>query len=155
MEGKNLSSVSWQDQEAAPNRIDKMFVDSLAELGLQQCITDPTHIKGKTLDILLTNQTGLISDIRVGSFICKSDHYPINFTVKLATKNNWSAKRKIWNFKKANWDQLNKDLSKVPGNSVIGSKEPEMAWKNFKMILFALVGKHVPSITVKNDLSAP
>ena len=151
----NLSSVSWQDQEVTPTRIDKMFVDSFAELGLQQCITDPTHVKGKTLDILLTNQSGLISDIKMGFSICKSDHYPINFTVKLATKNNWTAKRKIWNFKKANWDQLNKDLSKVPWNTVVGRKEPDIAWKNFKIVLFALVGKHIPSITIKNDFSAP
>ena len=56
----NLSTVSWPvnyENDVIGNRMDKLFVESFDELGLHQCINVPTHDKGKTLDLLLTNNT--------------------------------------------------------------------------------------------------
>ena len=49
----NLSSVSWPitEDSQVPDSIDKLFLDSFNELGLHQCITEPTHLKNKTLTI--------------------------------------------------------------------------------------------------------
>ena len=64
----NLHSVEWPPQPTnTPIRIHKLFTDSFQELGLDQLITSPTHIKGKTLDLLLTNQSSLVSDVEVHS----------------------------------------------------------------------------------------
>ena len=129
----------------AVNRIDQLFVDSFNELGLQQCALEPTHIKGRTLDILLTNQRPLISHIEVHKFsqICKSDHHPVCFKVKVLTKYRPPTKRKLYNFKQAGWRQLIGDIAKVPWSALIDSRDPESAWKNFKTVFFALVDKHV------------
>ena len=155
----NLSSVSWPlaDDLSAVNRIDKLFIDSFGELGLSQLAAAPTHIKGKTLDIFLTNYSSIISDISVHSeaMICKSDHYPIFFKVKMNTKNKSFPKRKIYNFKKANWDQLNKDLGKVPWNAIIDRTDPDTAWSNFKTVLFTLIDKYIPKITIKCSFDSP
>ena len=156
----NLSSITWPLQEEnreGISRVDKLFLESFSELGLEQCILEPTHIKGKTLDLLLTNNVSLISDVKVNIFhpICKSDHYSVSFNIKVATKNKKQAKRKIYNFKKANWGQLNEDLRKVPWNALIDRTDPDGAWMNFKTIFFALVDKYIPKITIKNDFSAP
>ena len=156
----NLNSVNWPlDERNSENiyRIDKLFLDSFAELGLQQCVMEPTHIKGKILDILLTNQRPLISDVRVNVFepICKSDHHPLYFKVKIDIKDKKVTKRKVYNFKKANWVQLNRDLLNVPWNGLIDRMDPNLAWLNFKTVLFALVDKHIPKITIKNDFSTP
>ena len=71
----NLGSVSWPltDNMSATDRIDKLFIDSFNEFGLTQCVNVPTHIKGKTLDILLTNCTSIVSDVEVDprDAICK------------------------------------------------------------------------------------
>ena len=88
--------------------------------------------------------------------ICKSDHYPISFKVSASVKNKKLLKRKIYNFKKASWDQLNDDLGRVPRSALIDRTDPEIAWSNFnKTVLFMLVDKHIPKITIKNDFSAP
>ena len=52
----NLNSVTWplslsEEVPIIANRIDKMFIDSFAELGLHQCIETPTYNKGKILDL--------------------------------------------------------------------------------------------------------
>ena len=106
----NLSSVNWplnDDIHDDINRIDKLFLESFSELGLHQCVVEPTHVKGKILDILLTNYSSLVTDVKVNKLesICKSDHYPVSFKVNVSTKDKKQIKRNIYNFKKANWDQ--------------------------------------------------
>ncbi|HBI40457.1 MAG TPA: hypothetical protein DDY16_05865 [Tenacibaculum sp.] len=155
----NLSSISWSNSFPAQNstNIDKMFFDSFSELGLLQCIRESTHIKGRTLDILLSNHVELITDVKVDSLgsICRSDHSPIEFKVKVATRFSKPKKRKILNFKKADWCRLNEDLRAVPWSCLIDNREPEFAWNNFRYVLSTLVDKHIPTITVSDDFSAP
>ena len=99
----------------------------------------------------------LVKDVKVDKFesICQSDHYPVCFKVNVSIKNKKVPKRKIYNFKKAGWDRLNDDLCRVPWSGLIDRTDPEVAWTNFKEVLFTLVDKHIPKITVKNDFDAP
>ncbi len=80
----NLSSVSW-DALTSDVPIEQSFVNSFADLGLVQCVNQPTHHKGNILDILLTNSEASITDLQVmdKDSVCKSDHFPINFKVKI------------------------------------------------------------------------
>ncbi len=139
----NLSSVSWPANEdnLGYNRIDRLFLNSFDELGLRQCVNVPTHCKGKTLDLLLTNMASSVVNINVSehSTICKSDHFPISFEVKANVKLKKSSKRKIFNFKKANWEGLNADLRGVPWDRFIDRTEPEIGWRSFKSVLFNFV----------------
>lgn len=157
----NLNSITWplnNEHQADATRIDKLFLESFSELGLEQYVLQQTHTKGKTLDIVLSNVGSLINELRVDKLnpiICKSDHYPIFFKVKANIKNKQEAKRRVYNFKKANWGQLNEDISRVPWRSLVDHTDPHCAWKNFKEVLFALVDKHIPKITIKNNFSAP
>ena len=155
----NLSSVSWPITEDSQftDGIDKLFIDSFRELGLHQFITEPTHRKNNTVDLLLTNSESLISNINIlpNKYICNSDHYTISFEVKTNVKHKKVPKRKILNFKKANWDGLNHDLSHIQWNAFVDCTEPEIAWTNFKNILFMYIKKHIPTITIKSNFSMP
>ena len=57
----NLKSISWPRSEdmGNGNGTDKLFVDSFNGFGLDQCISGPTHNKGRTLDLMLTNSKTL------------------------------------------------------------------------------------------------
>ncbi len=72
------------DENQVSSGIEKSFVDSFQELGLDQCVSEPTHIKGRTLDLLLTNSRDLVTNVKVfpDKNLCFSDHYLINFEVK-------------------------------------------------------------------------
>ena len=61
----NLNSVEWplSDTNNSANRIDKMFLDSFFELGLEHLINCPTHNKGRVLDLLLTNNSSLVRNL--------------------------------------------------------------------------------------------
>ena len=106
---------------------------------------------------MLTNSESLISNINIlqNKYLCNSDHYTISFEVKTNVKHKKVPKRKILNFKKANWDGLNHDLSHIQWNAYIDCTEPEIAWTNFKNILFMYIKKHIPTITIKSNFSMP
>ena len=139
------------------NGTDKLFVDSFNGLGLDQCISGPTHNKGRTLDLMLTNSKNFVTEINVSPdcYLCKSDHYLLTFEVRSNVKRNKVPKRKILNFKKANWEALNNELGNINWDSNLDCTEPELAWLAFKHTLFSLVDRYIPSISIKSDFTSP
>ena len=155
----NLSSVEWPATQVnnSATRVEKMFVESFSELGLEQLVNSPTHNKGKILDLLLTNSSTLVKDIKVleNTMICKSDHYPITFSVVCKANRLKPPKRQIYNFKRANWDQLNRDIGSINWHETIDGMEPELAWKRFKDLLFVLINRSIPRINLNGNFTSP
>ena len=87
--------------------------------------------------------------------MCKSDHFAITFEIKANVKIRHLPKRKILNFKKANWIGLSDALEMVPWDHFLDSREPETAWMNFKTILMHFVDIYIPTITVKSAFTSP
>ena len=115
------------------------FLDLFDNLGLSQLIKEPTHEKGNTLDLILTDRTDSITDLKVlaQNSICKSDHFPITFKLTATVNRKKSSKRQIYNFKKANWTKLNEDFSNVEWNDIFNrNNNVEIAWTKFKRIFF-------------------
>jgi len=151
----NLNSVTWPNDPEVTinNNIDKLFVDTFNDLGLTQVINQATHSKGRILDLLFTSKTQLLDNICVHDLnsVCKSDHAPITFEVKTKIKRKKPIKRKCYNFKRANWEALNAELSQVNWDAMLGGAEPEIAWSRFKDKLFDSIDKHIPIITINAE----
>ena len=155
----NLSSVEWSATQVnnSVSRLEKMFLESFSELGLEQLVNSPTHNKGKILDLLLTNSSTLVKDIKVleNTMVCNSDHYPITFSVVCKANRLKPPKRQIYNFKRANWDQLNRDIGSINWHETIDGMEPELAWKRFKDLLFVLINRSIPRINLNGNFTLP
>ena len=125
----------------------KLFIDSFNGFGLDQCISGPTHNKVRTLDLMLTNSNNFVTEINVSpdSYLCKADHYLLTFQVKSNVKYNKVPKRKILNLKKANWEALNNELGNIHWDVIL----------DFKHILFSLVDRYIPSISIISDFTSP
>ena len=102
----NLSSGRWPHHGSFNVPVERNFVDTFNELGFVQCINTATHIKGRTLDLLLTNSERHLHNVVVhdADSICKSDHFPITFDINMHVKRKKATRHKIYNFKHANWD---------------------------------------------------
>ena len=72
----NLSKTDW-DCYNSSDSTKRAFLDSFASFGLEQLINVPTHKLGNTLDLVLTDKRGLISDLLIPDFKkpCQSDHF--------------------------------------------------------------------------------
>ena len=57
----------------------------------------------------------------------KSDYYAITFEIKLRIERKKPLKTKSFNFKRANWDQLNIDLNNIDWISFLDCLEPDLA----------------------------
>ena len=152
----NLNKANWL-LNTSTNSIEQAFLDEFVLDGLVQLINEPTHIKGNILDILLTNSKQFINDVIVSNSngLCKSDHYFINFKINLKVGRKKTVKIKAFNYKRANWDLLNRDLNNVDWVSMIDTSNPDYAWMNFKDTLTQLVDLHIPRITVKSKFKPP
>ena len=151
----NFSKTTWPEGQSSDN-IEKLFLDLFGDLGLEQMICQPTHQGGRTLDLLLTSNESIITEVSVASqhSVCQSDHFAITF--KLNSKvGKVVQKRKMLNFKKANWEGLNKSLNSVKWDELIGHDEPEVAWQKFKLVLTKLIDKFIPSVLVKETNHPP
>ena len=148
----NLSKTSWPEAESSDN-IENLFIDTFNDLGLQQLVGSPTHEKGRTLDLVLSNKPALIRDVIILNQhdVCHSDHFGITFKVNAKAKKNVN-KRKVFNYKKANWDGLNRDLNSIKWDRCLKYSEANLGWEKFKDILSHLTHKHIPTITVKNNI---
>ena len=137
--------------------LERDYLNLFNNLGFIQVIAKPTHNKGKILDILLTNSPQCLSEVVVEeeNKMCLSDHLPISFKIKANVKRNKSSKRKIHNFKKADWEKLNDDISKVNWEQLLNSSDVEVCWTKFCMKFWTLVNKHVPTVTIKSDFQPP
>ena len=152
----NLPSIDW-DNHYSEVAIETSFLDMFNNLGMDQLINEPTHKLGNTLDLLLTDDPSLISNINVnGSWhLCKSDHFPLNFHVNLRAKKRKQDKRKVYNFKRAKWDNINLQLSQYNWNNLLSDNDIEACWANFKQVLFSVIDSNIPKITLRNNNQPP
>ena len=152
----NLEGVNWDTRITTCN-LENRFLDTFSDLNLTQLIDKPTHEKGKTLDLLLCDAPQLISSIHVQEKdeICSSDHFGISFLVDINCKRLKSKKRKMYNFKKADWESLNFDLRHVQWDNHLKFCDATTAWNRLKSILSQLCDKHIPSLTIKSQFQPP
>lgn len=145
----NLPSISWSDGYSAVES-DRQFLDLFNDLGFNQLIDQPTHNKGKTLDLLLSNTVGAVNNICVHdeNDICSSDHYGITFSIKRKVRSK-PVKMKMLNYKKANWLELNNDLKHVNWDQHLKYCDAETGWLRFTGILKYHINRWIPTITVE------
>ena len=71
----------------------------------------------KIVDLLSTILVGSVENIIVMEK-CSSDHFGISFTIKMNFRRKIT-KRKIFNFKRADWDGLNNDLKSESWDQIL------------------------------------
>ena len=153
----NFPEVDWEIGHSR-HSIDQQFLEMFSNFGLAQLIDKPTHNAGNILDLLLTDNPCLVANIKVDSgwHICKSNHFPITFNVKLRADKRKIPKREIYNFKKANWDAVNDQLTNINwASELCRDNNIELSWHRFKEIFFSIIDKHIPKIKISNTSQPP
>ncbi|MCP4460437.1 MAG: hypothetical protein GY816_20805, partial [Cytophagales bacterium] len=150
----NLPEVNWSESQSA-TELGQGFLDLFNDLGLTQIIQQATHEKGKILDLLFSNLVAALGDVVVmeKNEICSSDHFGITFSIKMNFRKKVK-KRKIFNYKKANWNGLINDLKSVRWDNVLQC-DAETGWFRFKNILFHHMNLWIPTITITDRDQPP
>ncbi|KAK4806761.1 hypothetical protein QYF61_005557 [Mycteria americana] len=97
---------------------------------LTQVIDTPTQ-GDAILDLMVTNASELISDVKIGGSLGCSDHAFVEFTVLRDMGQARSIVRTL-NFRKANFQLFKELVSRTPWEKVLRDKGAEQSWQIFK-----------------------
>ena len=133
-------NVHWDDKSNAET---KQSVDTLHSFGFTQHVTGPIHLRGHTLDLVLTRSAdSLIHPCLIGDLL--SDHHSIHVQLKCAKPH---PQRKMVSFRKVEAidnakfsDQINNALSMIPVHDV--SLDDCVA--SYNHVLSSLLDEHAP-----------
>ncbi|MCP4459413.1 MAG: hypothetical protein GY816_15540, partial [Cytophagales bacterium] len=153
----NFRGVSWPDG-GTTCEIQRRFIDFLiGDLGHTQLIDESTHRSGNTLDLVFTNIPNLFKNLKTleQNEFCLSDHYGISFNIEIDVKLKKLPKRKMYNYRRADWDGLNRALNEVNWGRFLESRDPHTSWPQFRKILTALCDTFIPKKTIKSEFQPP
>ena len=152
----NLNKTSWPEGQSTCST-ETGFIELFNDLGFDQLINIPTHKDGKSLDLLMCNQPEMITNIEVlpRYAICNSDHFGIKFSIKFNCKRLKPSKRRIYNFKKADFRSINSELLSVPWDHILNYCDPDIALDRFESVFFSICDRFIPKVTVKSSFQPP
>jgi len=137
----NLPGVNWTENQADSKG--RELLNTVTEESLQQMVSFPTHLKGNTLDLVITNCPERIIDITDQGRLGRSDHCILHIVMEsqLHIVSRDQAGR---NWRKANMEALQSELASVPWEEELTGKQTEEAWLSFRKVLDTAIEKHVP-----------
>ena len=121
------------------------------DTNLAQLIYSPTHVKGNTLDILLTNSEHIISHISVSKPYdsLPSDHYKISFFIESNFPLNKSHKPVfVFDYKRANYEGLCDFLLDVDFSYYLQSVSVDQVWSFLKATISRGMNLFIPKVRI-------
>ena len=133
----NLPDSCWTSLSGC-SPLSNLLCDFVCDINLAQLINSPTHVKGNTLDILLTSSEHIISHISVSKPYdsLPSDHYKIYFFIESNFSINKTHKPLfVFDYKIANYEGLCDFLLDVDFSYYLQSLSVDQVWSFLKATL--------------------
>jgi endonuclease/exonuclease/phosphatase family metal-dependent hydrolase len=135
----NLPTLHWSPDESVLNYTggsteNNEFCVLMKDNFLQQFIRGPTHIARNKLDFLLSNSPEIIDNISTFTPVeskFPSDHYLVNFSIRLKFKRAMSVKRKSYNYMRANFEYLRCRLQRL-SPEMLETNDVDIYWSQWK-----------------------
>jgi hypothetical protein len=126
----------------------------LASNQLSQHINEPTRYRGdegSILDLIISNEQGLVRKVEVTAPIHHNDHCTISCEVNLPLSKPRAYKRTMWAYKKANFDTFRQKLDEVPWDQCLESNDPNQACDTWTQMMTQVVKDNIPhkEVTVR------
>ena len=133
----------------------KAMLEIAMDHNLFQKVTKPTR-ENSILDLCFKNTPSFIEDIDVIGGI--SDHDIVVIEADVKPKLMRPAKRKIFLYRKANYEQISNDIIGLDKNlspDFVNEHSVDEIWTDFKDILLASIDKHIPSKMSSSRFNLP
>ena len=153
----NMPNVSWPDGLTSSDLLKKFISFLTGDLGHTQLVSSPTHKSDNVLDLVFTNIPSLVKNMKIleQNEMCLSDHFAITFNIDVKTKYVKQPKRKMFNYSKGNFRDLNNELHSINWELVFGSNDPFVAWNRFRTILGDCCDRWIPKKTIQSQFQPP
>ena len=147
-----FEKINWDTWSTPSNEsgIDFKFIECIRDSFLFQHVNKPTRAcidhEPHILDIVLTNEEGMISNIEHLSPLGKIDHslLQITFNCYIQQANNERVK---YYYDQANLSEMGTELLAMNWDKILSVENINEQWTIFKDIIMATRDKHVPKRT--------
>ena len=147
----NFPRIDWNSWSTPGRREedeDARFIESVRDGYPYQHVLQPTRVRGEQkpslIDLILSNEDGMVSDLEVQSPIGKSDHGVLSFKFHCYNIQLVDAPPKFL-FNKGRYDRMKEDIGKVKWEQVVNEDDHvNKQWKNFSDIIKENMDKHIP-----------
>ena len=151
----NLPNFNSTNQ--LPCSFKQIYIETFEMLNdafLTQVDTEPTR-NDNILDLILTNFPDLIPELSVIENFVDSDHRSVFFKIKTGNNYKSAGKRIVFNYKKANWEELKRTLSYIPWHVAMLDEDINQNLIKCEDLLWAAINEFIPTKQVKSKHTPP
>ena len=155
----NCPGIDWKLNEVIPEAADRLIQEKLVDIthkhSLTQLQEEATRFDN-ILDLTFTNNPTLIKSCSVIPGI--SDHDAIIIDSIIRPSYTKTQKRKVYQYKKADWETLNKDCEELSASIKTRYDAGDcinQLWDLFKSKLNETIGSNIPSKLIHNSNNLP
>ena len=124
----NYPGIDWRNGSSCARG--RQFYEACEDAFLQQHVDGPTHIKGNTLDLVLTNHPGIVKTVEMNGRIGMSDHESMIIEVETDVV-TWEKVDRKKAFNRADWDGMRRFVD-VEWEEMLRGKGAELMWTIFR-----------------------
>ena len=144
----NCPDIDWSIiNGASPSS--SALCDLVFDLNISQIVESPTHVKGNTLDLVLTNSAHLVTSIDVLSDKFQySDHFLIDFSFRVNSTGpatTVSPSKSILDFSKADFESMCNLLHDFDFSVLYDSTDVEVIWQLLKSSIHEAISLCTPT----------
>ena len=143
-----INWATWSTRSQNEDDEEYQFLESLRDGFLFQHVLQPTRVRGEnepsTLDLLLTNEEGMVDEIELVSPLGKSDHGVLSFLFHCYNTELTDAPNKFL-FNKGDYNKMEEELRKVVWEDVLKEEEDvDRQWTVFAGKVKEAMEKYIP-----------
>uniref|UniRef100_A0A803KG92 Reverse transcriptase domain-containing protein n=1 Tax=Xenopus tropicalis TaxID=8364 RepID=A0A803KG92_XENTR len=147
----NYPDIDWSNGVAKSEKASR-FVNMLNDNFLFQAVQEPTR-NDAILDLVISNNNELISNICVGEHLGNSDHNMVSFEIMLQ-RQLYKGVTKTLNFRRADFASIRASLQCVNWERLFMGLDTEGKWNIFKTLLCRYTQQYIPLVSKERHRKA-
>ncbi len=144
----DISWDTWTTNSNNENDINNLFLNAVKDSYMSQHVDQPTRIRGSQvpslIDLVLTNEPGMVNNVEIQSPLGASDHGLLAFTFYCYNVRPKNAPLK-YQFSRGDYCSMKQDISTTKWNEVFSPDDSvDELWKKFSKVVQESMAKHIP-----------
>ena len=145
----NYPEINWSTWSSTKgeNHHSQYFTETLQDCFLFQHVTEPTRFRPgsnpRPLDLILSNEDGMITNLECLPGLGRSDHVCLRFTLNCYTDHKLEGEATL-NYKRGDYVQINKHLEDRNWERELEHMDLRQAWDHFSYKYAKLLKDHIP-----------
>ncbi len=143
----NFPGIYWEDQSSVGSKQEQNFLESFRDWFLWQHCTQPTRFRAQQneniLDLVMTNEQGMVDKIQYNEPIGKSDHLVLNWEYRCYTLRGGTEQMKYL-YSKADYSGMRAAFADEQWDVLMKGKTVQQQWDIFSHEVNSVIDKFVP-----------